>query len=133
MKIRSIRDDTKGIGMVEFALFAPVFIGMIIAAAQLGLLFFANAGIKNAVSEGARLASLYPRPSNAQIAARITRHRLGVDPVYLTGPTFAEGVVSGSHYLEITMRYSAPVDFLFYKVGPITFTQTRRVYTHAPS
>lgn len=133
VEIRSIAGDARGLSIVEFALFAPIFIGMIIAAAQLSLVFFANAGIKNAVGEGARLASLYPRPTNAQIAARITARRLGVDPAYLTGPTFVEGLSGGANYLDITMTYSAPVDFLFYEVGPIKLTHTRRVYTHSAS
>ena len=121
--------DRRGISVVEFALIAPVFIGLIFAVSQMGMIFFANAGLKNAVSEGARLASLYPKPSNADISAKIGRNRFGVDPTYLSGPTFVEGTSNGAAYTEITMRYSAPVDFMFYKFGPITLTQTRRVYT----
>ena len=130
---RNLLRDRRGISVVEFAFLAPVFIGLIFAVSQLGMLFFANAGLKNAVSEGARLATLYPRPTNAAISAKIARNRFGVDPSYLSEPTFAEGTSNGAAYTEITMRYSAPIDFLFYKVGPITLTQTRRVYTQPAS
>ena len=121
--------DGRGVSAVEFALIAPVFIGLIFAASQLSMVFFANAGIKNAVSEGARLASLYPKPSNDDIAAQIARNRFGVDPAYLSAPTFSEGTSNGAAYTEISIRYSAPIDFMIYKFGPITLTQTRRVYT----
>lgn len=132
---RALRDllrDRRGLSVVEFALIAPVFIGLIFAVSQMAMVFFAQAGLKNAVSEGARLATLYPRPTNAQIATKIARNRFGVDPAYLSGPTFAEGTSNGAVYTDITMRYSAPVDFMFYRIGPITLTQTRRVYTQPP-
>jgi Flp pilus assembly protein TadG len=124
-----MRRDERGASVIEFALLAPVLVGFIIGISQLGLLFFANAGLGNAVSEGARLATLYPRPSDATIAARINDRRFGLDPAYVTGPTFAPGVVDGAPYVEITMSYAAPLNFLFYKVGPIRLSQTRRVYT----
>jgi Flp pilus assembly protein TadG len=133
MKIRSpLSRDSRGATLVEFAILAPVFLGMIIAAAQLGLLFFANAGLRNAVSEGARLATLYPRPTNAQIEAKITQRRFGLEPAHVTGPTFVEGTDNGANYTEITMSYAAPVNFLFYRVTGFTLSQTRRVYTQPP-
>ena len=132
-KLAGLKQDTRGVGVVEFALLAPVFIGMILAATQLSLIFFANAGLKNAVSEGARLASLYPRPSNEKIAERIREQRFGLDPAHLTAPTIVDRTVDGATYAEITMKYRPPVDFVFYKVAPITLTQTRRVYTHPSS
>lgn len=130
--LRDLLRDKGGVSVVEFALIAPVFIGLIFAVSQMAMVFFAQAGLKNAVSEGARLATLYPRPSNADISAKIARHRFGVDPAYLTGPTFVDGTSNGAVYTEITMRYSAPVNFIFYDFGPITLTQTRRVYTQPP-
>jgi Flp pilus assembly protein TadG len=130
MKMRRfLSRDSRGATLVEFAILAPVFIGMIIAAAQLGLLFFANAGLKNAVSEGARLATIYPRPTNTQIQAKISQRRFGLDPAYVTGPSFVEGTDGGAAYTEITMSYAAPVNFLFYRVTGFTLSQTRRVYT----
>ena len=132
-KILRIKQDAGGAALVEFAFLAPVFIGMILAATQLSLIFFANAGLKNAISEGARLASLFPRPTNEKIAERIKQQRFGLDPAYLTGPFIVDKTVDGVTYAEITMTYKAPVNFVFYKVAPITLTQTRRVYTKPSS
>lgn len=121
--------DNRGAAILEFAIIAPVFFGMIFAIAQLGLLFFANAGLGNAVAEGARLATLYPRPTDAQIMARITDKRFGLDPARIVGPTIVNGSLDGASYAEITMRYDAPMNFVFFDIGPVTLTKMRRVYT----
>ena len=129
MKRRRIASDERGASVIEFALLAPVLVGFIVAMSQLGLLFFANAGLGNAVSEGARMATLYPRPTNEQIAERINDRRFGLDPAYVSGPTIVEGVADGAPYAEITMTYAAPLNFIFYNVGPVRLSKTRRVYT----
>ena len=125
--------DKRGAAALEFAIIAPVFFAVIFAIAQLGMLFFANAGLGNAVAEGARLASLYPRPTNEQITARITDKRFGLDPAYIVGPSIVDGALDGASYAEITMRYDAPMTFVFFDVGPIPLTRTRRVYTQPTS
>ena len=127
-----LREDSRGVGAVEFALLAPLFLALIFAVVQLGLVFFANAGLKNAVSEGARLASIYPRPTNSQIAARISSTKFGLDPAHLSPPTIVDGIVDGARYADITMTYNAPLDFIFYQPPPIRLVQTRRVFTHSP-
>jgi Flp pilus assembly protein TadG len=128
-----LKQDERGAGVVEFALIAPLFCAFIIAIGQLGLLFFANAGLTNAVAEGARLATLFPRPSDAAIASKISQKRFGLDPARLTGPTIVNGTSDGAAYADITMTYSAPVNFLFLNVGPVRLSQTRRVYTQPTS
>jgi Flp pilus assembly protein TadG len=133
MRRPQLRKDERGNALIEFALIAPVFIGFIIAISQLGLLFFANAGLANAVGEGARLATIFPRPTDAQIIARIANGRYGLDPARITGPTIQNVTQDGISSSTITISYAAPVDFIFYKFGPITLTQTRRVYTHQVS
>ena len=85
------------------------------------------------MAEGARLASLYPRPSNEQIIAKVTDKRFGLDPAHIVGPNIVDGSLDGASYAEITMRYEAPMNFLFFDVGPIPLTKTRRVYTQPTS
>ncbi len=132
-RFRHLKPDARGASAVEFALIAPVLFGFLFAIAQLGLLFFANAGLRNAVGEGARLASLYPRPTDQQIISHINSRKFGLDPAHVVGPTIVNGTVDGASYAEITMSYSAPMNFLFYNVGPIRLTKTRRVYTQPSS
>ena len=120
--------DRKGGAAAEFAIISPVLIGALVGLAQLGILFFANAGLSNAVAEGARYATIYPRPSNTQIQARISAQRFGLNPTYLTTPTITPGTSSGANYLEISMSYNVPLDFIFFDGPTVTLTKTRRAY-----
>jgi len=123
-----IRRDRRGGAAAEFALIAPVLIGALVGLAQLGILFFANAGLSNALGEGARYATIYPRPSNTQIQAKISAQRFGLNPTYLTTPTITPGTSNGANYLEISMSYNVPLDFIFFDGPTVTLTKTRRAY-----
>ncbi len=125
---RCLARSEAGLSAVEFATLAPVLIGFILLIAQLGILFFANAGLKSAVGEGARLATVYPRPSSQQIIARITDQRFGLDPAYLTTPTVTPGVLSGQEYLDIQVSHQ--VHFMFFSTQPLTLVERRRAFVH---
>ena len=137
---RNLLRDEGAAGAVEFALIAPVFFAMLIGISQLGMLFFANAGIQNALSEGARFATIFPLPSNAEIGAKMTDKRFGVDPANLIGPTIAHSPdedndgapdpdATEATYADITIGYEMPLNFIFFEVEPVTLSHTRRVYT----
>ena len=126
--LNRIRSDRKGGAAAEFALVSPVLLGALIGLAQLGILFFANAGLTNAVAEGARYATIYPRPSNTQIQAKISAQRFGLNPTYLTTPTITPGTSSGANYLEISMSYNVPLNFVIVRGPTVTLTKTRRAY-----
>lgn len=144
--------DKSGISAAEFALLAPTFIAMIIGIGQFGILFQAQAGLRHTVQEGARYATTWvpngpgtpQRPTDAQIIAQMATSRYGLDPAYITGPTItchyevagAPPVLcpapSGSTtYLDITMSYAVPLNFVFYRPPPVTLTETRRVYVQS--
>ena len=122
--------DRKGVSAVEFALLAPALIAFIIGISQLGILFFANAGLKSAMGEAARLATLFPRPSDSRLSARFTEARFGLNPAYLSTPTIAHGRLSGRDYIDIRVTYDVPIDFLFFRVPPVRLTESRRVFVH---
>ena len=42
--LRRLLRDKEGVSVVEFALIAPVFIGLIFAVSQMAMVFFAQAG-----------------------------------------------------------------------------------------
>jgi Flp pilus assembly protein TadG len=123
--------DRRGLGAVEFALACPILLLGIIGTAQLGTLYFANAGLTNAIAEGARLATIYPRPTNTQIQARITAKRFGLEPARMTTPVITSGTSDGANYLEISATYSVPLDFVFLQTRPVTLTKRRRVFVHS--
>lgn len=129
-----IRRDRRGLGAVEFALVAPAFLLLIFGMFQLGILFLANHGLRNAVAEGARHATIFPRPTDEQILQRIQQGRFGLKPQYTTAPKIEWKQVdgSGAYYVDISMEYSAPVDFIFFKTAPVKMTQTRRAFVQPP-
>jgi len=129
MMRRLLRSD-RASGAVEFALVVPVLFTFIIGIAQLGMLFFANAGLQSAVAEGARLATIHPRPSNEQIIARITDRRFGLDPAYITAPTVSDFAVNNRDYKQISMSYQVPLDFIFFQTSPVTLVANRRVFVY---
>ena len=107
-----------------------MLLGLLLGIIQLGVLFFADTGLKSAVAEGARLASTYPRPNDAAIRAHITATRFGLQPAYLSTPTIQHGNTSGRDHVTIGMTYAAPVNFLFVPITTVTLSEQRRAYVH---
>jgi Flp pilus assembly protein TadG len=122
--------DRRGLGAVEFALVCPVLFLFIIGTAELGTLFFANAGVRNAVAEGARAAGVYPRPTDTAIKARMAAKRFGLKAQYLSQPVITTGKDNGVDYINISLTYQVPLDFVFVTVRPVTLTKSRRVYIY---
>jgi Flp pilus assembly pilin Flp len=126
--LRSLLRDRRGLSAVEFALVCPVLFGFLIGTAQVGSLYFANAGLRNAVEEGARTAGIFPRPTDDVIKARMVQKRFGLSPQHLGTPQITTGTDGGAAFVEISLSYNAPLQFLIVKVKPVTLTKTRRVY-----
>ena len=118
--------DCRGVGVLEFALVAPVLLGMLIAIAMLGILFYAQAGLRSTVEDAARYATTWPKPSEADIQARIAAKRFGMNPANIVAPTvtFTSGTPS---YVTITMGYNLTVNFLVVS-KTIALSETRRAY-----
>lgn len=120
--------DQRGAGAAEFAMVLPAFVVLLVGIAQIGVVFFANAGLHNALAEGARLATLYPRPTTQDITDKIAASRFGLDPEKLDAPAVIYGNTAGADFAEITMRYNVTLDFIFFDVPPITLEEKRRVF-----
>ena len=57
-KMRCLLRNNNGIAAVEFALLAPVFLGILLTVFEFGFAFYARAVLQGAVEEAARTASL---------------------------------------------------------------------------
>jgi len=125
---RSLRRCRKGSAAAEFALALPVLVLFIAGIAQLGVLFAANAGLQQAIGEGARLATLFPRPDDATITARIRKAQFALNSAYLDAPTLTRGVANGVPYIDISMTYRPPLNFIFFTGPQISMTRSRRAY-----
>lgn len=122
--------DRRGASAVEFALAAPVLLIMIIGMAQMGILFQANAGLQHALGEAARFATINPTPSDTALIAKANAKRFGLISSRITGPSVAHGTNSGAAYVDLTMSYSVPLNFVLFTGPSVTLSATRRAYTN---
>ena len=122
--------DEQGAAAIEFAIAVPVLISFIWGIFQIGLLLQANAGMQHALGEGARFATLYVeatadhRPTDADIQARMQNKifKPNVGSFTVDAPTTSGG------YKTLTVRYSMPMDFLFFPGPTVSIVKTKRVY-----
>lgn len=131
--VSRLRRDRSGVSAVEFALIAPFFIFLIVGVLQLGGYFYAHAALRNAVSEGARYATIFPRPTPAQVVSWIEARRAPGGGTWGT-PTvvYAQDTGSGNWRATISMTYTTSFDFILYKWRNVQLSYTRQAYVHAP-
>lgn len=126
MTIRRFRSDRRGNTAVEFALVVPLFSLITLVMIQAGLFFWASAGLQHSIGEGARLASVWPRKSDAEIIARIRETAFGTAAADLQAPVLVSGKIGKVFYVDITVRYTARL--ALFGVPTINMTEQRRVY-----
>lgn len=125
---KNVVGDECGASAVEFALVIPVLLTMIIGIMQIAIMFFADAGLQQAVETGARYATIYPNPSDAQILAKVSSSKFGLDNSRITGPSVSHGTANGVKFVEVTMAYAVPLNFIFFQTDPVSLSHTRRAY-----
>lgn len=126
--LRALHADRRGATAAEFALTVPMLLMILVAFVQVGVLFFANAGLQNAVGEAARAATLWPRRTEAQIEQELMDSRFGLNADLMDEPVFTYGREGGQDFVEITVTYTPNLNFIFFEVPGVTLTQTRRAY-----
>ncbi|HUE79053.1 MAG TPA: TadE/TadG family type IV pilus assembly protein [Sphingomicrobium sp.] len=130
-RFRILRRSERGAAAMEFALAVPVLIMLIWGIFQVGLLFWASAGMQHALGEGARFATLCINPSptcanptDAQIQARISSSVWGTN----NGAFTVSPPTSGAGFKTLTVSYTAPTNFLFMSGPTVTLSQSKKVY-----
>ena len=124
----SLRRDEQGAAAVEMALALPILLIFIYGIFQIGVILAANAGMQHALGEGARLATLYPTRTNAEIVARIEAKKFGVHVGTFGTPTVTDPPVGESGYRTLSISYSVTPNFLFFEGPAIAWTRQKRVY-----
>ena len=130
---QTLRKDSKGASAVEAALALPVAILAIIGVAQMGILYFAHAGLRHLVADGARFASISPRPTETAIRTRLQSGGFGLAPSRIGTPAITYGAQGSANYADIQVTYTVPLDFVFWRPPPIQLTENRRVYIYPAS
>lgn len=119
----------RGGTVVEFALVAPVLTMLLVGMLQIGILAEANAGLQHAVGEGARYATLYPSPSDDAIKARVRDRKFGLKTDNIIGPSVSRGLSDGTKYVQVSMSYKVPLEFVLFDGPDVQLTETRRAFT----
>lgn len=152
MRSRSLVRNKEGVSAVEFAMIAPLLFGLAIGTTQMGKLFFAHAGLRNLVSEGARFASISPRPTDALIKAQLRQGGFGLVTSNISEPVICYGYSLASsssevappainmaattpppalvEYADITVTYSVQLDYIFWTPPATVLTEKRRAFIY---
>lgn len=117
-----------GATAAEFALLIPAFITLVFGVLQVGITFYNYTSLQNAIGEGAREATLFPRRTDTEIRNRITASAFNLDASKLGTPTIVHGTDGGQDYVDITVTYNGTLNFGVVVFKGLTLTQTRRAY-----
>ena len=126
--LRTLRRDERGAAVIETAFALPALIIMVWAVVQLGLVFRAMSGIQHALGEGARLATLWPQPTDDAIKDRITDAVYGIGPGTFTISDPVPGTDNGTPFIDLTVSYTQPTDLMLLPGPTITVSRSKRVW-----
>lgn len=129
MKILAkLRKNDEGAAIIEMAFALPIFLTMLWAIVQLGLVFRANSGIQNALGEGARYATLFPTPSDTEIVQRMRDTVDGIGPGTFTPTLTLPPTGSTEKYRDLRVTYTQATDLIMFRGPTITITRRKRVW-----
>lgn len=123
---RKLYRSEQGASAAEFALAAPVLITMLWGIFQFGVLFGSDAGMQHALGEGARYATIWPSPTDAQIKQRMTDKlfKMGYGNFVISEPV--RPLTGGTVSLKITYRMTP--NLLFFTLPEVTLTREKVAY-----
>lgn len=126
--IRSLCRHQRGVATIEMAFALPTLIIMLWMIFQLGLVFRAMSGIQHGLGEGARLATIYPKPTNTAIRDKIQATVYGIGPGNFNIPTPVSGTSAGSGYVDLQVTYTQGTDLLLLPGPTISVARSKRVW-----
>lgn len=127
-KLLALRRDERGAAIIETAFALPALIVLVWMVVQLGLVFRAMSGIQHALGEGARLATIWPQPTDAAIKDRIEDVVYGIGPGTFTIDDPVPGTDNGTSYLDLRVSYTQQTDLLLLPGPTITVSRSKRVW-----
>jgi len=135
---RRIRTDEDGSTVVELAFALPVFIALVYMVVQLGEVYFAVAGMQQALGQGARYATLClptstgcNSPTTGQIKTMISNSVFGTGIGQFTVEDPVSGTAGTSKYYDLTVDYTQSTSLLLFPGPTITVSKSKRVWTAA--
>ena len=126
---KSFARNDRGAAVVEFALVAPILISLLVGAMNIGLYFFAQNSVDNAVETAARDAAIYPTPSDSELQTIFDEALLKQESDIAVDLSVTEGTASnGTKYLTLSTTYDIPLNVIFGTMGSYPVRAERRVY-----
>ena len=130
--LKIIRRDEGGAAAIEMAFALPILLIMVYGIFQFGVILQANAGMQHALGEGARMATLFPKPTDAAIATKMSNEVFGMDIGTFSTPTVTTPATTVcTNCRLLTVNYTVTPNFVFFTGPPITLVRTKRVYVSA--
>jgi len=141
-RLLSLRRDERGAAVIEMAIALPVLVLFIWGLLQIGIAFQASAGMQHGLGEGARYATLCfnpdpdtgcETPTDAQIRTRVGEKTFGtsngtLSQLQIVDTTSTSGTKTVVLYKTLTLDYSQPTNFLFFRGPNISLSRSKRVY-----
>jgi hypothetical protein len=129
MMRRILKSDERGAAVIEMAFALPALIILIWMIVQLGLAFRAMAGIQHSLGEGARLATIWPQPTDDLIEARMAEVVYGIEPgTFTIHPPDPGLTAAGEAYLDLQVSYTQPTSLLLLPGPTINVSRSKRVW-----
>lgn len=125
-QLKNLLRDDHGAALVEFAFAIPIFITFVMGFWQIGLIYWANAGVQNALGEASRFATVWPVPSTEDIEKKVAFHNFGTHNGTLTD---IDADPQGDGTILLTIKYSQPTDFIFFEGPTVVVEQSKLIYT----
>lgn len=134
--VKKLSKAQDGAAAIEMAIALPVLVSFIYGIFSFGQVLEADAGIQNALGEGARYATLCLSPNSSgsctvptstQIKAKVNSRLFGTNNGTFDTPTIDTSTAS-SGYVTITVTYHQAMSFAFFSLPSMTFTRSKVVY-----
>ena len=134
--LKALLRDQRGATVIEFAFAFPVLIVMLWAIVQLGFILRANAGIQQALGEGARFATLClsptilgcTPPTRAAVEARMEASVAGTELGTFNAELPTVGTSGGATYYDLRVNYTMPTSLLLFPGPTVTLSKSKRVW-----
>ncbi len=127
-RLRSIGSNAQGAAVIELAFALPALIVLMWMIVQLGLVFRAMSGIQHGLGQGARTATLFPKPTDTVIKQEILDAVYGIGPGSFTVAAPATGTADGATYLDLKVSYTQKTDLLLFSGPTIKVSRAKRVW-----
>ena len=129
MTRRLLKSDDRGAAAIEMAFALPALVVLIWMVVQLGMAFRAMSGIQHSLGEGARLATIWPQPTDEKIQEKMADVVYGIEPgTFTIHPPEPGLTAAGEAYLDLQVSYTQPTSLLLLPGPTINVSRSKRVW-----